>query len=140
MLLLFFFTQPNDNKKFMTTDIPYSQSLFLVFFDIERVFLSFMQHFTQNVRGKSRAAFRSASYPDCFCPGPLLLLALVIRYKDPGQNVHYHSALRNAAQIYLKQQRKKERFSIKAIIKPSSRVCTVKFCYYDHSKFRPLHY
>ena len=22
---------------------------------------------------------------ECFCPGPLLLLALVIKYRDPGQ-------------------------------------------------------
>ena len=43
------------------------------------------------------AAFRSASYSRVFCPGPLLLLVLVIRQRDPGQNIRYHTAFLNAA-------------------------------------------
>ena len=42
----------------------------------------------------TRAAFRSVSYWRVFCPGPLFLMALVIRYKDPGQK---NFALLNAA-------------------------------------------
>ena len=56
---------------------------------------------------KIRAAFRSAiCYRVFFCPGPLLLLALVIRYRDirsseTGRNVHYQYAHVNAAQTYM---------------------------------------
>ena len=45
------------------------------------------------------AVFKSASYLHVFCPRPLLLLALVISYRDPGQNVHCHFALLNIAQL-----------------------------------------
>ena len=34
---------------------------------------------------KVLAAFRSATHSRIFCPESLLLLALVIRYRDPGQ-------------------------------------------------------
>ena len=32
-------------------------------------------------------------------PGPLLLIVLVIRYRNLGQNIRYHFALLNAAQV-----------------------------------------
>ena len=38
-----------------------------------------------------------AAFTSVFCPGPLLLLAPVIRYRDPGQNVRYHFTLLCAA-------------------------------------------
>ena len=38
----------------------------------------------KNRRNSTRAVFSSASYSRLFCPGPLLLLALAIRYRDPG--------------------------------------------------------
>ena len=41
----------------------------------------------------------SASYSRVFSSGPLLLLSLVIRYRDPGQNIRYHFALLNAVQF-----------------------------------------
>ena len=34
---------------------------------------------------------------ECFYTGPLLLLALAIRYIDPGRNSRYHFALLNTA-------------------------------------------
>ena len=43
--------------------------------------------------------FRSSSYSRVLCPGFLLLLVLVIGYRDPGQNVRYHFELVNAALV-----------------------------------------
>ena len=39
---------------------------------------------------KYRTAFKCASYVRMFCPGSLLLLALVIRYRDTWQGIRYH--------------------------------------------------
>ena len=38
------------------------------------------------------AAFRSASYSQAIGAGPLFLLALIIRYRDPGQNIPPNAA------------------------------------------------
>ena len=44
---------------------------------------------------QNRAALRSASYPRAFCPGSLLLLALVIRFRDPGRTLSLYTTERS---------------------------------------------
>ena len=48
-------------------------------------------HSVGTVKHITRTGFKCASYLRMFCPGFLLLLVLIIRYRDPGQNIPYHS-------------------------------------------------
>ena len=74
-----------------------------------------LEHETRSVFVKhyaSRAAFKCANYSQAFCPGSLLLLAFVDRYRDPGLNIRDLFALLNAAQLYACHSKKQYNITI----------------------------
>ena len=46
-----------------------------------------------------RTAFKITNYSRTFCPGSMLLFALVIMYRDPRRNDRDHFAFLNAALV-----------------------------------------